>query len=268
MARQQVVGSQTVNILTAQFPEDHKIIAADFLPTVDLDRSVLDLAHFASPRKLPLFRDILERLYESSPNADYLIYTNVDIAVQPHFYTDVARLVGTGLDAFVVTRRTIDKRYTSIDELPRMYAETGEPHPGHDCFVFRRQMFPSFYLTNVCLGATWFDKVLLWNLVAHSHRFAEFRDLFLTFHIGNDLRWKRSDSREYSLHNKNELTRLVRHFEETRSPAYLDTALWPYIKHVYGKLGFSSKQTRSLWRLSMLKSPLRYFRKMLTRSAD
>ena len=44
-------------------------------------------------RKLPLLADIIERLYENS-DAEWLIYTNVDIAVQPHFYESVASIIG------------------------------------------------------------------------------------------------------------------------------------------------------------------------------
>src|SRR5688572_15475844 len=73
-----------VALLTAQYPEDRPLVPDDFVATPDLERSALDLGEFKIPRKLPLVRDILDRLYESAPQADFLIYTNVDIAVMPH----------------------------------------------------------------------------------------------------------------------------------------------------------------------------------------
>jgi len=40
---------------------------------------------FRARRKLALIKDIMDILYESG-GADYMIYTNADIPLQPYFY--------------------------------------------------------------------------------------------------------------------------------------------------------------------------------------
>lgn len=227
----------SVRLLTTQYPEDRAIIPPAFEVTSDLERSVLDLGSFPKPRKLPIFGDLIRKLYEASDGCDYLVYSNVDIAVQRDFYDRVAELAAGGLDAFTVTRRTI-RSYTSLEQLEEMYADPGRPHPGHDCFVFRRDLFPKFYLTDACVGATWFDKSLLWNLAAHAERFRAFTELHLTFHIGDDQRWKSPDSRPFSLHNKAEITKVLARLEAQFGPAYDNARLWPVVSNVYEKLGF------------------------------
>jgi hypothetical protein len=251
-ARQFAEGAVTVNLLTAQFPQDKAIVPSDFVPTPDLDRSILDMGEFQVNRKLPLFRDLLERLYHYSDDADYLIYTNVDIAVQPNFYLEVDRLINQGLDAFVITRRTISKTYSQPSEIELMYQEVGTSHPGHDCFVFAKHLFPKFALGNACIGAAWFDKSLLWNMIAHASHFAAFPDLRLTFHLGDDKRWKKSDSRELSLHNKQQVTDLLALIEANSQPAYQNPLLWSHVRHVYEKLGFQVPKPNPL--NSLLKS--------------
>jgi hypothetical protein len=245
-ARKSAEGRVLVDLLTAQFPEDRAIVPSDFFPTPDLDRSILNLGEFQANRKLPLFRDLLERLYDYSGDAEFLIYTNVDIAVQPEFYVEVDRLINQGLDAFVISRRTISKTYTQPTDIEFMYQEVGTPHPGHDCFVFAKELFSKFALGNACIGAAWFDKSLLWNMIVHATHFTAFNDLRLTFHLGDDKRWKKSDSRELSLHNKQQVTDLLAFIEASHKPAYQDPKLWCQVSHVYEKLGFQAPKPNRL----------------------
>ena len=239
-AKEYAEDSVNVKLLSAQFSQDRDIVPADFELTPDLERSVFDIAEFQNKRNLPLHRDILDRLYHYSDEADYLIYTNVDIALKPEFYLEVSQLINTGLDAFVISRRTISQKYTHPTELENMYREEGKSHPGHDCFIFSRKLYPKFYLTDVCIGAAWFDKALLWNMIAYSSNFKAFRDLKLTFHLGDDKRWKSQSSREYSLHNKEEIKKFLNYLNTYCGKVYMNRELWPYVSHVYEKkLGFT-----------------------------
>src|SRR5690554_6353663 len=86
-AKQFAANEIEVNLITTQYPEDHSIIPEFFTKTKDLDRSVLDFGAFDKQRKLPLLQDILDRAVDYDTEADYIVYTNVDIAVQPHFYS-------------------------------------------------------------------------------------------------------------------------------------------------------------------------------------
>ena len=161
------------------------------------------------PRKLPLLVDILDRLYEAT-NAEYLIYTNVDIGLMPQFYIAVSEFIESGADAFTSNRRTISDRFTSIREIQQMYLEVskGAQHPGHDCFVFRRDVYPQYELGYTCVGMNWIGRTLI-NSMAHcAKRFKKFRDPQLTFHIGDRRTWHNNKWADYRDHNTLEMTRM------------------------------------------------------------
>lgn len=208
VAKQFADSAVEVSQYTAQYPEDHSIIPDSFVRTSDLDRSVLDLGAFQVPRKLPLIGDILGRLYDAS-DAEYFIYSNVDIALMPNFYVTVNAIIEAGYDAFVINRRTIPSQYRSARELPLMYAEVGHSHPGYDCFIFRRECVPRFLLGSMCIGASKIGVALTANLICFARRFKEFADVHMTFHIGNDRAWRNPTLNDYFIHNKNEAQRIL-----------------------------------------------------------
>jgi len=212
VAREWLQGKVDVTVFAAHYPEDEDYVRDVFRRTRPLDRSVLDIGEFGAKRKLPLISDILARLAEAAPDADYFIYTNVDIALMPHFYTSLAALLEEGCDALTITRRTIPKTYTSPAELPRMYAELGTSHPGHDCFVFRREAHARYDLGHACIGAHWFGKVLELNLICHARRYASLKDLHMTFHIGDDRPWRDERFKSFSAVNKREIRRVLMRF--------------------------------------------------------
>lgn len=194
--------SAEVKLLTTQYSEDREIIPNYFEITEDLEKSVLDYGEFQKPRKLPLLKDILEKAYLASEGFDYLIYSNVDISVQPYFYKFIADTVESGIDAFVINRRTISGHFTSNSQLEEMYAEIGAEHAGHDCFVFKRDLYPSLILEKTIIGASWIGRVLIWNLYLRSQNFKEFYDSSLTFHIGDDMVWKEETLNDFYKFNK------------------------------------------------------------------
>lgn len=201
-----------VVLLSAQFPEDRPLVPDDFVATPDLERSALDLGEFKIPRKLPLLKDILDRLYEHAPHADYLIYTNVDIALMPHFYTAVERYIDQGLDALVINRRSIPSMHQGVDAIPLMYAHVGKPHSGYDCFVFRRDLYPRFELGNVLIGAPHVGKVLKINLFCNAERYKRFKNLHLTFHLGNVQVWRSDNYDDYASRNLTEFQQILSRF--------------------------------------------------------
>ncbi|NEN93580.1 MAG: hypothetical protein F6K48_33770 [Okeania sp. SIO3H1] len=221
-AQAQAQGKVNVTLYSTQYPEDESIVPDGFVKTPNLETSVLDVGKFAVPRKLPLIKDILDRLYEASPNADYLIYTNVDIGLQPHFYTDVAKFIEQGYDSFVINRRTISDSYKSVADIPLMYAEKGERHPGHDCFIFKRSLYPKFNLGLVCIGTIWIGKCFYINCLLNSDKFAQFKDLYLTFHVGEDGSWRKNKKKfkDYTLHNSQEMIKIMRKYEEIQQLPY------------------------------------------------
>jgi len=122
-----------VELFATCYEEDKEMVPDDFKATRYLTRSMLDKGRFNKKRKLPFFRDILERLYESS-DADYFIQTNVDIGLMPNFYVTVNEIINNaGYDVFCINKRVIPNPYTEIDEIPMMYAEIGKEHNGMFC---------------------------------------------------------------------------------------------------------------------------------------
>ncbi len=198
-----------VNLITTQFKEDRDIIPEFFDKTQDLERSVLDFGDFKVKRKLPLIQDILNRAIDYDSNADYIIYTNVDIALMPHFYEFVYQKIKEGFDAFVINRRTISDTHKSIDDLPLMFSDIGEIHPGYDCFVFKRDLYNKLNLENICIGAVSIGLALFINLKLNAKKFKEFGQEHLTFHIGNDQVWRGVENNPYADHNKKEFEMII-----------------------------------------------------------
>ncbi|MCF6267617.1 MAG: glycosyltransferase [Desulfuromusa sp.] len=199
-----------VDICFTCYNEDSEVAPQEFRDAGLLDRSVLDIGNFRKLRKLPLIADIISKTFESD-TVDFIIYTNVDIAVKPEFYIQITRLIESGYDAFTINRRTIPGHYTSPDELALMYREEGEKHPGHDCFVFSQKISRQFNLGFGCIGANWIGRILLSNLMAFSSKFKTFEDEFLTFHIGDDRSWKIEQFNDYDQHNERELIKIIQH---------------------------------------------------------
>lgn len=204
--------SPPIHLFAIAYPEDAPAMPAGFTHLPPLTQSVLDVGRFAPPRKLPLLRHILDALYAAS-DADYFIYTNVDIALQPHFYTAVSNFITAGHDAFVINRRTIAKTHTRVADIPQMLTQTGEPHRGWDCFVFKRQAYPRYQLGDVCLGAPRVGLALLANLIAFADNFNEFKDEHLTFHLGDDRSWRSWRPSDYERHNTRELMTILARLE-------------------------------------------------------
>lgn len=199
-----------VQLFTAQFPEDHPIIPPYFKKTSDLSRSILDFAELSNPKKLPLIDDILQRLYMAAKDVEYLIYTNVDIGLMPFFYEVVSEMMSVSLDACVINRRTIyPKKKASLGELKAIYALAGVAHPGYDCFIFKRALYPQMKLNRVVIGANFVGKAMVANLAVLSNRFSVLDDQHLTFHIGDDRIWKNKQLNEFERHNSMEVRKVL-----------------------------------------------------------
>jgi hypothetical protein len=191
-----------VELWTACFEEDKSVAPSSFNNTPFLTRSVLDTFSFQKEMKLPLIGDILERLYASS-QADYFIYTNVDIGLYPDFYVRVNALINEGYDACIINRRRLPEIYDSTEDLDRIYKDYGKSHPGFDCFVFSRKMFPKFQLSDVCIGVPFIGITLAQNVFCFANEYTIVEDENLTFHIGMEI-YKKRAPRDYFKYNRKE----------------------------------------------------------------
>jgi len=221
-AKERAQGKVEVELWSAQYTEDRNMIPDGFLSTRDLDRSVLDLGSFEKSMKLPLIDDIVRRLYEES-DAEYLIYTNVDIGVYPEFYEKVNQFIDDGLDAFIINRRRLPAHYVEVNQLDEIYQEPGKKHPGFDCFVFHRNLFKHFQLAEVCIGVPFIGITFAQNIFALSKNYRLFEDEVLTFHIGMEI-FKGRAARDYFRYNRKQFWKAM----NSSLNEHLSSKKWPY----------------------------------------
>jgi len=194
-----------VSLLACALPEDRGELPG-FTFTPDLTRTVLALGRFEEPRPLPLMGDILTRLYQSS-DAQVLVYTNVDLAVHPDFYLAIDAEVAAGRQAFSINRRTVHGG--AGRPLDWVLAQAGEPHGGHDCFVFERAVLEGFDFHGVCIGFPPVGRVMLAAMSSRGRGFATLEDRSLTFHVDNAKVWQSLRYQDYWLHNQREGLRAI-----------------------------------------------------------
>ena len=197
----------SVELFCVGYPEDAPAMPEGFTKLPDLNRSILDIKEFQTPRELPLFKDMLDRLYQCTLDVDYLIQTNIDISLMPHFYLTVASLIEKGYDSLIINKRIIPRFYSKIEEIPEMYAELGTDHNGYDCFVFRRDLYPKFELGDICMGTPWSETTLTANMVAYSKNTTVIKRPHLTFHIGDSRTWMQLH--DYREHNTGEFAKIL-----------------------------------------------------------
>lgn len=179
-------GLYEVNVYTTQFEEDRSIIPEGFIQLSNLQKSVLDVNPTLKGKKLPLIGSIMGKL-EEIESADFVIYTNMDIALMPYFYDTVFEYLQQGHDALVINRRRISKRYQSVEELPLMYADMGKSHPGFDCFVIKKSLLPQFIWGEICVGISFLEATFVHNIFSFSENPLYIPDAHLTFHLGMDV---------------------------------------------------------------------------------
>jgi hypothetical protein len=213
MARE-FASSQGIEVeqLAVFFPEDRTAVPPGLQHCKPLQRSCLDYAEFSQPRKLPLFGDIFDHGLEAS-RADYLVYTNVDIALMPHFYLTARALVAEKPDAVYVIRRTLSDDYQSVEEIPLMFSDLGEDHPGTDCFIIKRELVERFVLEKSVIGAQFSAFALDINLRTLGEQIDWHRRLHLTFHIGDPRPWLTQN--EYSRFNLRESEKVLHNIRAT-----------------------------------------------------
>jgi hypothetical protein len=188
-----------VRLLTAQFEEDRAIVPEGFSSTENLKRSVADLHAFLRPRKFPLIADVLQRAVEGS-DAEFVIYTNMDIIVQPYFYDAIAALLADGSDALIINRRRIADHGQTAEDLPLILADVGRSHPGFDCFVMHRSLIPKLRLDGLCIGVPFVEAGLMYNLMAFAADCRILEHLHLTTHLGLEVMPERDT--EYHRYNQ------------------------------------------------------------------
>lgn len=188
------------------YPEDEGMVPDGFIKAKPLERSTS--GKFKVERKLPYFKDMLDRLYETS-DADYFIQTNADIGLMPHFYMLIKTLIEEGNDSFCINKRILPEALKDTS-LSVIWSFIGGGHAGHDCFVFRRELYPSLKIGGTLTGTPWSEATLITSLVAHAKNFKVFKHASATFHLGDSRIWLSAQYNDYRIENTNEFARILR----------------------------------------------------------
>jgi hypothetical protein len=175
-AKQYAATNIQIVLYTTQFEEDRDIIPTGFKLLSNLTKSILDINPNFKGKKLPLIKDIFEKFNEVE-DVDYLIYTNVDIALMPYFYDLVIDYINDGHDAIIINRRRLSKHYSSPNELHLMYADLGKSHPGFDCFIFKLLILLSVLYS--IIGSRLFIPLVVSQESTHSLKLKFFPNLFI-----------------------------------------------------------------------------------------
>ncbi len=190
-----------ITLYATHFEEENLNLPSEFRNLTNLSRSVLDFNPKLLGRKLPLIVDILAKADEME-EFDYLLFSNMDIGLMPSFYVSVQQYIQQGHDAIVINRRRLSKKYTSVSQLPEIYADLGLSHPGFDCFVIKKELLPKFILDTICVGIPFLEASLVHNIIAFSTRPKWVMDAHLTFHIGLDVLSEKRLKDPFYWHNR------------------------------------------------------------------
>ncbi|OUX06601.1 MAG: hypothetical protein CBE00_07100 [Planctomycetaceae bacterium TMED240] len=147
-----------------------------------LQQSVRDVLPNAT-KPLPLIQEILDAAKDHI-SCDYLIYTNCDIILTPHFYESVAYYLNKGHDALVINRQRVSIALDHVDDLPAIFADKGMVHPGFDCFVFSPELLHTINMDTICLGIPFIGVGLAHWVFSLSENPLFLPDANLTRHIG------------------------------------------------------------------------------------
>ena len=151
-------------------------------------------------RPLPRLVDIINGLYAVS-DAEYFIYTNLDIGLFENFYMVVKAIIDEGYDAFCINRIDLPKLHKGVpldvNNMKIFPQVAGRKHIGIDCFIFRRDIVPQLALGNVYIGYPPVGMVLKTQIEKNSKNFAWFKDIAVTYHLGSDTPWKNEKSFYY-----------------------------------------------------------------------
>ncbi|HCE86077.1 MAG TPA: hypothetical protein DEO99_07960 [Bacteroidetes bacterium] len=174
--------AQNVSLAAIQYAKIDDRLPQEFDLLPPLERSVQDFIPYTS-RKLPLIQEVLLRA-KKNVSCDYLIYTNCDIILTPHFYESVAYYLNKGHDALVINRQRVSIALNRTDDLPAIFADKGMIHPGFDCFVFSPDLLQSIDMDTICLGIPFIGVGLAHWVFSLSENPLFMPDANLTRHIG------------------------------------------------------------------------------------
>jgi hypothetical protein len=175
--------------------------------------------------RIPLVADILSSFGEGH-DRDLFVLSHPDIAVQPFFYEYLAHLAKESGKAGSIVRRTLPMGLLYERDWGAIYAHSGQPHSGHDCFFFPPESVKKLEVGKLYLGTPPTARVLMLNLRLLDIGFKVYRDQSATFHFGDDRDWKSNENRVLlSRMNLNEARSVVKTLKEVYPPDKVEKLL-------------------------------------------
>jgi hypothetical protein len=178
------------------------LIPAGFEGHPVISRSIRNDARYSGCKPVPYLFDILAPL-RGGEVGEWVVFTNMDIVLQPWFYTSVLEMLDAGFDSLIINRRTQPAEYSGCREW-LLRSEIGVSHPGMDCFVFPRSWIEEFVVSDAVVGAENVMRSLLYNLVCKAKKMAFVTRAMLTLHLGDDRPWLHPPMDSLQDHNAGE----------------------------------------------------------------
>ena len=200
-ARKLATGTVEVELVTIKHKQENVKIPTEFKIASDIEKYAWEyipaLKDILPHRPLPRLVDIIAGLNISS-DAEYFIYTNLDIGLYPNFYIQIKEMLDMGYDALCINRIDLPKKFKDVtldvNAIDLILKVNGKRHPGIDCFVFKKDIVPSLNLGNVYVGFPPVGMVLKTQIETNSKNFYWVKDQVLTYHLGYDKPWANSNS--------------------------------------------------------------------------
>ena len=200
-------------------------------------------------RRLTLIFEILSRAAALAGPEDYIIYTNSDVSLRPHFYVSLRALIRRhGFDAIVIDRKNIAADLLDAGDHALIEAEGGSIHPGHDGFVIRRRLFDRFIPTNTCIGVGGVSPALTYNMAALAELALIITNAPMIYHFGDDRDWRKNKAFiPLADHNRREYEALERKLRDMGHGAGIDAFRTGW-NNAPGKFAFLRKPRMGLRR--------------------
>lgn len=186
---------EDIDLIAVKHKDDNIECPKGFRMTPDLTRYCYDVfPELPKTRDLPLLSDIFHVLNQVS-EADYYVYTNIDIGLFPDFYDFVIDTISKGINSFTINRLIMPKKSNGIkldqNNYNLVFDQKGVSHPGFDCFIFPRKILKSINLGNAFIGTPPIGTVLKREIEKSINPFRSFSsEVRKTFHLGDDLAWR------------------------------------------------------------------------------
>jgi len=184
-----------VKLYAVNYTEDDEFIPDYFIKLPHLKKSTMsEFPKIARNKKLPIIQEMFDSILQNS-DADYIIFTNSDIGVHKNFYKKVNEFIHKdNLKSFIINRRDNipkfkdGKRLTEKD-LDIIYKESGQTHPGYDCFIIHRKILEKINMDLMFTGYPPWGYILHNCMKKINKKTHVYKNEYMTFHLGCDCAW-------------------------------------------------------------------------------